>query len=296
MNLRSINIFSYLQIALNIFLTIALIQCNPLASNKDSSDKSAILLALAISSNIAQSSTPNCPPSSLPQDILIADEIISSPGASDRAFGDPSKAINGICGGGENNGSLDVYELEATGSGSSLILAWKNKRVLNASGIDFIIFENVFKNQGSSNLYFLEPVVVEVSEDNVNYCGFSPNFTGGGSATQLRDDWKNFAGLSPVLYNMTTLTLTAAEIFSDPTQQSSGFSYYMGKSGGDGFDLNNSNFGSGCTVGVRDAIRTNGFIYLRLKSSQSESFPAPVGVFRQSSDIDGVIAKSTASR
>jgi hypothetical protein len=242
MNLRFINIFSYLQIALNIFLTIALIQCNPLASNKDSSDKSAILLALAISSNIAQSSTPNCPPSSLPQDILIADEIISSPGASDRAFGDPSKAINGICGGGENNGSLDVYELEATGSGSSLILAWKNKRVLNASGIDFIIFENVFKNQGSSNLYFLEPVVVEVSEDNVNYCGFSPNFTGGGSATQLRDDWKNFAGLSPVLYNMTTLTLTAAEIFSDPTQQSSGFSYYMGKSGGDGFDLKQFKF------------------------------------------------------
>jgi hypothetical protein len=296
MKLPSINNLFLFKITFNIFLTISFFQCNPFASNKDSSEKSATLLALAISSNIAQSSTPNCPPSTLPQDILIADEIISAPGASDRAFGDPSKAINGICGGGENNGSLDVYELEATGSGSSLILSWKNKRVLNSTGIDFIVFENSFKSQGTSNLYFIEPIVVDVSEDNVNFCGFTPNFSGGGTATQLRDDWKNFAGLSPVFYNMTNLTLTAAEIFSDPTQQSSGFSYYMGKSGGDGFDLNSSSFGSGCAVGVRDAIRTNGFVYLRLRSSQSQSFPAPVGVFRQSSDIDGVIAKSTASR
>jgi hypothetical protein len=279
-----------------ILLTlIAISNCNAISKDAKSKDNNdALLLALASVAANSSSST-NCPPSSLPSDVFIANEVISAPGASSREFGDPTKAINGICGNGEFAGGMDIYELEATGAGASLVLAWKSKRVNNATGVDFIVFENAFRNHGA-NTYFVEPVVVDVSEDNVNYCGFTPSFAGGGTATQNREDWRNFAGLTPVLYNMESNPISASEIFSNPVKQTVGSSYYMGTAGGDGFDLDSTHFGSDCTTGQRDAIRTNGFVYIRLRSSQSQGFVTPLGVFRQSADIDGVIAKSISNR
>jgi hypothetical protein len=280
-------------ISIILSLGFSFAYCNPLEKK---SENNSDLLFLAIASS-ASSSTTNteCPPKTLPSDVNLANEIVSAPGASSREFGDPSKAINGICGSGEFSGSLDIYELEAIGIGASLILSWKNKRVMNSSGVDFIIFENAFRNQGATT-YFVEPIAVDVSEDNVNYCGFTPSFGGGGTATQNREDWRNFAGLTPVLYNMNSNLIPVANLFDNSIKQASGSSFFMGTSGGDGFDLDSTDFGSGCTVGQRNAIRTNGFVYIRMRSSQSQGFVAPLGVFRQSSDIDGVIAKSTTTR
>lgn len=276
-----------------LFLGISLTYCNPL-EKKAENNSDLLFLALASSSSSSRTNI-ECPPKTLPSDVNLANEIVSAPGSSSREFGDPSKAINGICGSGENSGSLDIYELETTGVGASLILSWKDKRVLNVSGVDFIVFENAFRNQGATT-YFVEPIVVDLSEDNVNYCGFTPSFAGGGTATQNREDWRNFAGLTPVLYNMSSNPIPVSNLFDNAVKQTSGSSFFMGTSGGDGFDLDSTDFGSGCTVGQRDAIRTNGFVYIRMRSSQSQGFVAPLAVFRQSADIDGVIAKSTTTR
>jgi hypothetical protein len=199
---------------------------------------------------------------------------------------------------------LDVYELERTGSRSKLILKWKEKLVQNVPGVDFIIFENVFQNQGSQNTYFVEPLVVSVSLDGDKYCGFDPEFTPGSEnpATQIRNDWKSFAGLTPVLYNWVSNPLSPTQIFSgEEKQPDGGKTYYMRGSGGDGFDLEDlSSTGDGSDVGSPESecdtatiteIQTEGFQFLRLESATQYGYPTPQGSFTGGPDIDGVIAR-----
>jgi len=248
----------------------------------------------------------SCPPPELPGDILLADVVVDAPGKDlNRPFGDPSRAILGICGGGEFAGSLFVYELNSTYPGGTLLMRWSQGRVSNEPGVDFIVFENAFRILGSDNQFFVEPVLVEVSSDGVNYCGFAPQFQGRipgdpnlGQATQFREDWQNLAGLTPVLYNMGSNPIPANSLFDNPLPQPGGSTYFMSVAGGDGFDLDNlteTGFRSPntgiCNQSTVEDIRDNGFIYLKLTSAQSVGFPPAIGAFRESADIDGVVAK-----
>ncbi|MCC5814222.1 MAG: LIC_13355 family lipoprotein [Leptospira sp.] len=283
------------------FLLVSIISSLSFCKSESSDGMESLALIQLLNSNTtttARQSNP-CPPANLPEDVYIANEVISAPGKGERNFGNPDLAIQGVCGGGQFSGSFHVYELLNSGSGAELVLGWKDRVVENVTGVDFIVFENAFQNQGSDNTFFVEPIVVEVGNDLVNYCGFSPNFSNGTTATQLRDDWQNFAGLTPSLYNMATNPIPAQELFDNPIKQTgAGNTYYMGKAGGDGFDLASDNFGTGTTTGtcnstLRDSIRSDGFRYMKLIAAPARGFPSPIGAFGNgSSDIDGVIARS----
>ncbi|TGN01030.1 LIC_13355 family lipoprotein [Leptospira yasudae] len=272
------------------FLLMAFLHfCNPTAQD----DSAALILLLQASNNISGQST--CPPSSVPSQYLLANTIINAPGHnSSTAFKDANKSINGICGGGQNQGGIDVYTLDASGAGASLVLSWGGKTVINAVGIDFIVFENPFQYTSSAN-FFVEPIIVEVSQDNVNYCGFNPQYAGAASpASMIRADWVRLAGLTPVLWNMTTNPLSVSDIFLNASAEG-----YMGIAGGDGFNLDNlsnsNTFGTGCNATIANDIIANGFKYIRLVNAKTRAgFPAPQNSYDGGPDIDGVIAKQVS--
>lgn len=232
--------------------------------------------------------------------VYLANKVKEAPGGTGDGFKDPNKAINGICGAGKTAGSLDVYSLQSSSSSvyckpneKCIVLEWKNKKVLNTSEIDFVVFENPFCKGNESNCdtsRFMEPVVVEVSRDGTKWCGWNPQYTGSdNSSTNLQNPnhWQRFAGIEPVLFNQEKWQLSENEIF-DKT-----------KAGGDGFDLSDSNFGNsgdGCDSTEKSEIQTNGFLYLRLTSAVSRGFPYPSDSFDQTADIDGVVAKNITDR
>lgn len=271
-------------------ITFATTQCIKSSSQSDSGAEAGLLL-LAQSSSINQPT--GCPPNKLPDSVYIANEVVSAPGSGSGSFKDANKAINGICGGGQTSGSLNVYSLDATGPNASIILTWKDKKVQNVLGVDFTVFENPFQNTASGNAYFLEPLIVEVSENNTEYCGFSPTHLP--VATDTRDDWKSYAGLTPVLYNMETNPIAPDKLFDSATKQPGGKTYYMGRSGGDGFDLDDLATGADCDSTAVSSIRTNGFRYIRLTSATDRDAPAVPGSLNGGPDIDGVIARSVSN-
>tara|TARA_B100001939_G_scaffold328249_1_gene323341 strand:- start:8084 stop:8974 length:891 start_codon:yes stop_codon:yes gene_type:complete len=220
-------------------------------------------------------------------------------------FGDPTKATNKICGGGWTTGSTDVY---STGSSSEcesgetcIVLEWTGKRVTNATGIDFVVYENAFLHGTNPNSRFLEPVIVEVSIDGNNWCGWNPTYSGSSSATDLRNpaNYSDLAGITPVVFKQSDAnSLTAADLFTETTD---GYGTHL-KGGGDGFDLDSSSFGnsgSGCNTTLRDSIRSSGFVYIRLTTAYSRnnsSYPLASDSFDQKADIDGVVARSVTNR
>jgi hypothetical protein len=229
----------------------------------------------------------------------IADLVTQAPNhnGDDGSFRNSVKAINGIRGGGLNSGGLDVFSLTATGNQAVVVLEWRNKKILNGSGIDFIIFENPFLYNNNPNTVFMEPIIVEVSLDNQNYCGFSPNYTNANETVYANNPnlWQRFAGLTPVKYNVESNSFSGNDLFD------------ISKVGGDGFDLDNlsqtNDFSIGCSSSLRDEIRTNGFVYLRLVAASSRinpdtsaNFLQDTGAFGGGPDIDGVIARYRTNR
>ncbi len=227
----------------------------------------------------------------------LFNRIIEAPGATYTDFKDPKKAINGIQGCGNNCGSLDVYSLQSSSSSSfcipnqkCLVLETQDKKIKNVSGVDFIVFENPFCIGSCATSRFMEPVVVEVSANGTQWCGWNPMFTGdSNSQSDLKDPqkWLRFAGIHPVLFNQTNWTYSQDDIFD------------FNKSGGDHFDLDDANFGNsgtGCDSNTKNDIQSNGFIYLRLTSANSRSFTYPSDSFDQTADIDGAIAREVINR
>ncbi|MFN3604084.1 MAG: LIC_13355 family lipoprotein [Leptonema sp. (in: bacteria)] len=258
--------------------------------------KFLILSFFALENGGSFSSNVQCPKQWRFDNIFLANKITEAPGGGTDGFKNPTKSINGICGGGKTSGSLDVYSLQSN-SGSTLcvpnerciVLEWEGKKVKNVAGVDFVVFENPFCIDIETNCFsrFMEPVIVEVSEDGINWCGWNPQYIGPDtSLVNLRNPnhWLRFAGKEPVLFNQETWVLSELEIF-DPS-----------KAGGDGFDLDDGNFGSGCTSGTKTNLQTNGFIYLRLVSAVSRGFSYPSDSFDQTADIDGVVAKTVINR
>lgn len=259
-------------------------------SNDDSKKQRDALLLLGVANQVSVANSP-CPPTVLPNDIAIANTVVASPSSNiSLPFKDPQKAINGVCGAGQFAGSTDVYSLGTTLATGFLTLSWNGRTVRNVSGIDFVVYENPFQYSGSDT-YFLEAIVVEVSFDGTNFCGFAPEYRGTFiDVSQRRQDWDGFAGLTPVLYNMGSNRLSLNDLFANPTSEG-----YMGTGGGDGFDLDqlstDNSFSIGCTTTVFNTIKQSGFRFVRLTNATVRGFPAPRGSFDGAPDIDGVVAR-----
>lgn len=229
--------------------------------------------------------------------LYMADMVIQAPGHTGTAFYDSSKAVNGIRGAGTGAGSLDVFSLDNSGASSYIVLGWSGRRVKNGPGMDFIVFENGFYFSGNSQTRFMDLAFVEVSNDNINYCGFAPVYTNAPQTSYSNDPskWARFAGKTPVLFNIDTNNLTAAETFQDLDSNGE-----PDLAGGDGYDLSglsaDNSFNTGCTIAVRDDLMNNGFTYLRLTPASRRNNPATAAPFvadgaSNGPDFDGVLAR-----
>ncbi|EOQ96790.1 hypothetical protein LEP1GSC195_3922 [Leptospira wolbachii serovar Codice str. CDC] len=269
-----------------LFLVTFLFTCSP--EPKTSQNE---LLALLVASEIANNTKTNCPSGNLPSGIPIAVTIVSA-NSNVSGFNDSSKAVNGICGGGELSGSLDVYALNLTGAGATLILSWGGKTVKNVTGLDFIVYENPFRVTESSDRYAFDPMVVQVSYDGTIYCGFDlSGFNPSAADSNKISSWPGFAGLRPVLYNMSSNPLSLEQLFT-----SKGNGFLLG--GGDGFNIDDLITNASCDNTALTNIKTSGFKFIKMTSASAITNPNTGSgyvyphSYNNGSDIDGVVAKS----
>ena len=168
----------------------------------------------------------------------FADQLISfNPLDPNDAFGSdslPQIVLGAPAGTGEFFGSTDVVSIHAKANedggqsapyGGSITLGFDDNIVVNGPGADFTVFENAFRLAGTDT-YWMEPAVVEVSADGLNFYRFPfdfvPHFDDEGGL-DLRNPFSyssGFAGVKPVFSNAGT---------PDPTNPA--------LSGGDQFDL-----------------------------------------------------------
>jgi len=262
---------------------------------KSSDKKKESLMILAA---ILLQSKPTTSAFTLPAD--AANNVVDAPNDNGVDFRDKTKAINGVRGNGCCGGSLDVFSLSPTGSGAHITLEWIGQKVINGSGIDFVVFENPFQYNNNPSSVFMEAIIVEVSIDGINFCGFSPDYNNSPETTYSTDPskWLRFAGKTPVFYTEETNQLKGADIY-DPA-----------KAGGDGFDLSNlltsastdTLWAIGCSASLVTSIQNNGFYYVRLTSASDRINPDTSAKFLRDSgasdgpDIDGVFARYRAAR
>lgn len=124
-----------------------------------------------------------------------ASEIVEAPGASGMGFGDPSRAIDGVRGGGADAQSLDVYSIPPR---EHLVLGWDGQRLVDAPGPDLAVFENAFDY--GEGLRFMDPTIVEVSADGEAWVAFPHDYVADdeGVYSPRPEHWVGFAGVTPV--------------------------------------------------------------------------------------------------
>lgn len=230
-------------------------------------------------------------------DVFVADTVTAAPGNTGSGFYDQNKAINGIRGSGNIGGSLDVFSLDNSGTSAYIVLSWAGKKIKNGTGADFIVYENAFYQSGNPAQRFMDLLFVEVSNDNINYCGFAPDYTAASETTYSNNpaNWPRFAGRNPVLYNVDSNNLSAAQLFQDNDANGE-----PDLGGGDPYDLDNlsadNTYNTGCNTTLRDDLKTNGFRYIRLTPAARRNNPDTGAAFVADSasfgpDIDGVVAR-----
>jgi hypothetical protein len=205
-----------------------------------------------------------------------ADVVIEAPGATGEGFGDPSRAINGVRGSGLNEGSFDVYSLDGA-ERTHLVLAWRDARIMDGPGADFVVFENAFQTaSGTSN--FMDPVVVSVSHDGETFVDMPHSYDAPDPSRYSSDpdDWQGFAGRTPVLFH-------EEDNVVDP------FDPVL--AGGDAFDLASL---PESEEGRR--IREEGARFVRLVSASRTTNPEtgehyPRDLVSNGADIDGVYGR-----
>ncbi|OGQ04555.1 MAG: hypothetical protein A3F82_10905 [Deltaproteobacteria bacterium RIFCSPLOWO2_12_FULL_44_12] len=128
---------------------------------------------------------------------------------------------------GEGNfsGSVDVISL---GNGGEIVLGFRNYIPIDGDGFDFIVFENAFFPQGGTNL-FVEPAIVSVSIDGINFIAFPCTLT---------PPYDGCAGTKPVLANPDFNNIDPR----DPLE-----------AGGNPFDLNKIGLSYARFIKIRDA-------------------------------------------
>ena len=213
----------------------------------------------------------------MPSPMRYADVVIAAPGASGVGFGDPLAAVNGVLGGGQNNGSTDVYSLRfAPALNNSITVAWRDGYLANGPGEDFAVFENGFDtNLGP----FMDLLVVEVSRDGVTWRALPHDYVTADENLYVRDRsaWRGFAGKTPVLLN-------------DRSNQVDPFD--RAAAGGDGFDLESLVGSDAATM----AMRTEGVTMVRLTTAPSvvnddTGAPFVYDSYSNGADIDGVAGR-----
>ena len=189
-------------------------------------------------------------------DVRFATEVVDAPGADPTVdFGDPRLAANGVPAS-ISGGSTDVYSL--TAERPWLTLGFEGSRILNVDGPDFVVFENPFVI-GAGPDVFVDPVVVEVSADGMDFVPF-PHLAPV-AYTWDPEAWFGFAGVTP-----TMLDLAPAD---DPA------------SGGDRFDLDQLDESP-----IKDQIMREGILQIRLSPG------GPTDPIADGPDIDAVYAWS----
>ncbi len=213
--------------------------------------------------------------------VRYADTVVAAPGASGVGFGDPDAAINGVRGGGQNNGSSDVYSLRfAPALNNSITVRWANALLANGPGDDFAVFENGFDTALGP---FMDLVIVEVSRDGVQWRALAHDYVTPDELIYVRDRtaWRGFAGKTPVLLNDQTNPV-------DPFDRLA--------AGGDGFDLDTIvDDGSG-TDAEANAMRRDGIVMIRLTTAPSRQNPDTgrpyvFDSYSNGADIDGVVGR-----
>jgi hypothetical protein len=193
----------------------------------------------------------------------LATIVVSAPSATGTGFSDPELAVNGVRGGGQAQGSMDVYSLTEDPA-DELVLGFEEP-VLDGEGTDLVVFENPFDI--SSGGRFMDPVVVEVSADGETFVAF-PYEYGQAEYSEEPSDWLGFAGITPVL-------LHEEDAPTDPLSA---------EAGGDGFDL----------AGLQPPVPEVWFVRLTAASSWTDpvtSAAFPTDPASDGPDIDGVYAR-----
>jgi hypothetical protein len=219
-----------------------------------------------------------------PQEAHVADLVVDAPGAGSDGFADPTRATNGVRGGGELAGSLDVYSLDYR-TRTSITLAFSGAAVVDGPGDDLVVFENGFRESGRE-AWFMDPIVVEVSPDGAAWLAFPHDYV---AEDETRYEprpsaWRGFAGLSPVLLHAEANPVDAFD---------------RARAGGDAFDLATLGTGAGDDDAARALamrIRMEGAVYVRLTSAALRTNPDtgvayPRDPVSDGADIDGVVAR-----
>jgi cysteine-rich repeat protein len=203
----------------------------------------------------------------------LADEAVDAPGATGSGFGDPTRAIDGVRGGGATMQSVNVYSIALTDD--YLVLGFSGRALLDGPGADLAVFENPFSY--GDGLTFIDAAIVEVSADGERWIELPHDYVAADERVYSAriDDWVGFAGVHPVF-------LHAENNPVDP---------FGPDAGGDVFDL-----AALPESADADRIRGEGARYVRIASASSRLNPDTGERFvmdptSNGADIDGVYAR-----
>jgi len=134
-----------------------------------------------------------------------ADLVISVAAAPNQDYGVPDNMLLAPAGGGDANGSLDVF---AIGTGGEVVLALDTP-ALNGVGTDLIVYENPFQIVLGGFDTYIELLAVEVSSNGVDWARFPNDFDGppgpylqGANQLGASVTWfDGFAGVMPAAAN-----------------------------------------------------------------------------------------------
>lgn len=205
----------------------------------------------------------------------------ATPGTADRLIdgsgvADAGKAVDGVRGGGLGRGGFDVAQLNYQG-GSTLVLGWSGRRLLDGPGVDFVVFENGFRMGDDPARHFMDVLIVEVSADGEAWFTLPHDYVAADETqySACPGDWLGFAGVWPTLFNVDENPV-------DP--------FLFRAAGGDGFDL-------AALTGpeARSAVAA-GITQVRLVTAPSRQNPDtgagfPHDAISNGGDVDGVVGR-----
>lgn len=217
-----------------------------------------------------------CASPSASESPAFADRVIAAPGATGEGYADPSRAVNGVRGGGVAQGSLDVYSLNYTDR-PYITLGFEGRAIVDGDGAELVVFENAFR-VNASDTYFMDPIVVSVSRDGETFRELPHRYLADDPTTYVvsPDAWEGFAGTLPTLLHVET---NPVDPF-DPI-----------RAGGNAFDLAELGDDEEAT-----ALRFEGVRYVRLTSAAVVLDPTtghtyPHDRVSDGADVDGVAAR-----
>lgn len=217
---------------------------------------------------------PPAPPAPRPRapEVAAASEIAAAPSAGAGPFKDPTAAVNGVRGGGDQAGSQDVYSIGLE-PGDHLVVCFEGA-AQDVPGADLVVFENPFVSGATR---FMDPTVVEASPDGERWIAFPHDYVAPDEAVYSADPqhWQGFAGITPV-------RLDDDEAPADP--------FDTAFAGGDVFDL------AALPGDLGAEIRDVGARCVRLSAAAAAEnpdtgLPFPRDPVSNGPDIDGVYGR-----